>query len=288
MKIPDFKKKFLRFWQSDDNKISLLRDVLIALLVVFIILLALWTYTGQWFKAPLVAIESGSMMHPDEPFGRFGTIDAGDMVLLVNVDSRDDIIPRGSDYGGAKAQGANGLQTYGDYGNVIVYRKYGDENEDQIIHRAMCWIEYHENNRTYSVPEYGLYFEISVSIEELGLDAYKPSHSGFITMGDNPSTNPSCDQVGGICSDPIKVEWIKGKAAGELAWVGTLNLFFNDLVSGAFWDDAIEITVYNVPGDSVACLIILIIILVSIPIILDLYDYYRRKNNKEKPLEPLQ
>ena len=77
-----FKQKLIKFWRSDDSKISLIRDVIVALILVLIILTALWTYTGQWFGAPMVAIESGSMMHQDEPFGRFGTINAGDMVLL--------------------------------------------------------------------------------------------------------------------------------------------------------------------------------------------------------------
>ena len=85
VQLTKFKLKFMKFWRSENSKISLIRDVLVAFFLVFIILLALWIYTGQWFGAPMVAIESGSMMHPDEPFGRVGTIDAGDMVFLVKV-----------------------------------------------------------------------------------------------------------------------------------------------------------------------------------------------------------
>ena len=68
------KEQFLRFWHSDNEKISIVRDILVALTAVAIVLLLLWSYTGQWFGAPMVAIESGSMMHDNEPFGRFGTI----------------------------------------------------------------------------------------------------------------------------------------------------------------------------------------------------------------------
>ena len=279
----DFKKiknMIIRFYRTEDPKISLLRDVAVALIVVLILLMSLWAYTGQWFSAPMVAIESGSMQHLNEPFGRIGTINAGDMVLLVKVNTKDDILVRGSDFGGEYAKQNDGEQTYGNYGDVVVYRKYGRDDEDQIIHRAMCWIEYHEQYETYTVSEYGIHNETSVTITELGLRNYKPTHSGYITKGDNPITNNRCDQAGGICSEPIKVEWITGKARGELPWIGTINLLFNDFISGSFWDDSQEITVYNVPTDCMVCLVLFIIFLISIPVSLDIYDYYREKNMK--------
>ena len=277
--LKDFKDLFLRFWRSDNEKISLIRDIVVALLVVLIILMALWAYTGQWFAAPMVAIESGSMMHEDEPFGRLGTIDAGDMVLLVKVNGKDEIITRGSNLNGEMAKGTEGgHRTYGAHGDVIIYRKYGNFDEDQIIHRAMCWIEYHEEYDSYTVEEWLLYNVTSVTISDLGLKNYKPSHSGFITQGDNPITNNRCDQAGGICSEPIKPEWITGKARSELPWIGTINLLFNDLVTGGFWDESEEITVHNVPSDCIICLVVLIAALISIPISLDVYDYYRRKS----------
>lgn len=285
MDLKKIKTLFLRFWRSENTKISLIRDVVVALIAVLIILTALWAYTNQWFGAPMVAIESGSMMHPNEPFGRLGTIDAGDMVLLVKVNSKKDIVTHGGDFGGEKAKGEAGLRTYSSYGDVIVYQKYGDPKEDQIIHRAMCWIEYHEEYETYTVKEYGIKNETSVTIDELGLNGYRPTHSGFITKGDNPDTNPTADQVGGICTVPIKMEWISGKARSELPWIGTINLLFNDLVSGSFWDEKKETTVNNVPSDCIICLIILIAFLISIPIILDVLDYYKLKKRKQKEVE---
>ncbi len=274
MKFRDIKNYFLNFLRSDNEKISIIRDILIAFLVVFILLMILWSYTGQWFGAPMVAIESGSMMHLNEEFGRVGYIDAGDMVLLVKVNEKNDILTRGSYLGGEKAKGLGGFQSYDDYGDVIIYKKYGRTDEDQIIHRAICWIEYYNN--TYSVKEYGIEKENSITISELGLHNYRPSHSGFITQGDNPITNDRCDQAGGICSEPIKPDWITGKARFELPWIGTINLLFNDIISGSFWNNN-EITVYNVPNDSIICLVILIIIIISIPIGLDIYDYKKRK-----------
>ena len=273
--LKKFKEKFLKFWHSDNSKISLVRDVFVALLLVVIILTVLWAYTGQWFGAPMVAIESGSMMHENEPYGRVGTIDAGDMVLLVKVNSRSDIVP-------FAVKDSNNFY-YGDYGDVIIYRPYGDEDLDQIIHRSMCWVEYNEDYGTYTVKEYGLFNVSSVTIPRLGLNKWThpkidrdgtpiTPHSGYITEGDN---NDYCDQVGGICDQPIKLEWISGKARGELPWIGTLNLLFNDITGG-------KNTVGNVPSDSIICLVLLIIVLISIPISLDLYSYYKDKKKEDE------
>lgn len=277
MNVKELKKVFLRFWRSDNDKISLVRDITIALILVLILLLALWSYTGQWLSTPMVAIESGSMRHQDEPFGRLGTINAGDMVLLKKVDGKDDIVTRGSVCGGAYANKDKDCFSYGNYGDVIVYRKYGLADATQIIHRAMCWVEYNEEDDTYTVEEYCKDHVKSITIPELALDDYTPAHSGFITKGDNELTNPQCDQAGGICSEPIKPEWITGKARGELPWIGTINLLFDDIIKG-FNDPKI----YNVPGDCVVCLIIVLAGIISIPIALDLYDYKKTKKNKKE------
>jgi signal peptidase len=267
--LAKFKLKFMKFWRSENSKISLIRDVLVAFLLVFIILLALWTYTGQWFGAPMVAIESGSMMHPDEPFGRIGTIDAGDMVFLVKVNKKADVV--------ANALKDSDTYQYWDYGDVIVYRPYGDESRDQIIHRAMAWVEYNEQYKTFTVEGYEEENTnvTSITIPELNLNSYIPKnpHSGFITKGDNPYTNPTTDQEGGICDELIKVEWISGKARGELPWIGTLNLIFNDIIGG-------KSTLQNVPSDSITCLIILIVVIVSIPISFDVYGYFKEKKKQ--------
>jgi len=129
--------------------------------------------------------------------------------------------------------------------------------------------------------EWGIDNESSITISELGLNHYRPSHSGFITQGDNPITNDRCDQAGGICSEPIKPDWITGKARFELPWIGTINLLFNDIISGSLWDNTKEATVFNVPTDSITCLILLIVFLVSIPITLDIYDYYKKRRNNQ-------
>jgi len=269
------KDKFLQFWKTDNSKIVFVRDIVVALIAVLIVLLLLWAYTGQWFAAPMVAIESGSMEHPDNPpFGRIGTIDAGDMVLVQKVYSHKDIVTHGGELGGAQAK--NGWRSYGDYGDVLIYKPLGREDTPQIIHRVMCWVEVDNSGNTtsYTIAEHGVFNEEELNIPELGLINKKPSwtHSGYLTKGDN---NNVIDQISSICPQPLKLEWISGKARLEIPWLGTINLFFDDLLYG-------KNTVSNVHEDSLICLAILIALLISIPIILDIKDYFKEKRKENQ------
>jgi signal peptidase len=263
------KEAFTHFWKSD--KFSIVKDILVALLAVFIVLLCLWIYTGQWFAAPMVAIESGSMEHDNSPFGRLGTIDAGDMVLVQKVYSRKDIVTHGGNFGGASEKEDPNYFFYGDWGDVIIFKPLGRDDVSQIIHRAMCWVEVKkfDGNITYTIEEYGIFNQTSLTIPELGLHNKKPNwkHSGYLTKGDN---NEVIDQISDICPQPVKIEWITGKARLEIPWLGTINLLFEDLMYG-------KNTVSNVHEDCLICLGILIAILVSIPLLLDLKDYIKGK-----------
>jgi signal peptidase I len=270
----NIKDQFIRFWKSDNNKVSIVRDVVVALLAVFIILMILWGYTGQWLAAPMVAIESGSMEHPNSPFGRYGTIDAGDMVLVQKVTKRSDIVPHGGPIQGAEAE--HGWQSYGNYGDVIIYKPLGRTDVSQIIHRAMCWVDvYQVNGQTrYTINDYGIYNTTSITIPSLGIYNRDPgwTHSGFLTKGDN---NEVIDEITDICPEPVKVEWVTGKARSEIPWLGTINLFFEDVLHG-------KNTVGNVHQDSMICLAIVIAILISIPVSLDVYEYMKKKKQTQE------
>jgi signal peptidase len=270
----NIKKMFIQFWKSDNSKVSIIRDVVVALLVVFVILMILWGYTGQWFAAPMVAIESGSMEHPNSPYGRLGTIDAGDMVLVQKVSKIGDVIPHGSHLRGAEAE--NGWRSYGNYGDVIIYKPLGRTDVSQIIHRAMCWVDVYNINgqTTYTILDYAIENETSLTIPELGLYNRNPgwTHSGFLTKGDN---NEVIDEITEICPEPVQLDWISGKARFEIPWLGTINLFFEDVLHG-------KNTVRNVHEDCMICLGIVIAILVSIPIILDVYEYLKKRKKSEQ------
>jgi len=251
-----------------------IRDVVAAVAIVGIILAALWAYTGQFPGTPMVVVTSGSMMHDDASYGKIGTIDPGDLVLVKKIDGRDDVTARGADTNPATSK-----RTYGDYGDVIIYYPMGNEDRTPVIHRAICWVEVHENG-TYSVDAYNIKYAQSVSIPGLQLTNYKPTNSGFITKGDNnrlPDQYPS----GGICAQPVTPEWVIGKARGELPWFGLIKLMIygNEEVNGEpGW---VKIGNAVAPKDIWVCLGLSLLGIAAVPISLDAYEYYRRRQNEK-------
>jgi len=253
-------------------------DIIISVAVVGIILSALWAYTGQFPHTPMVVVTSSSMMHDNEPFGRIGTIDPGDLVLVKKVYSRHDIITRGDPENPHTKH-----RTYGDYGDVIIYYPDGDHAKTPIIHRAICWIQKNDDG-TYDVDEFNVHGAESIDLIKMGLASsyrsccrnYKPSHSGFITKGDN---NPECDQAAGL-SSPVKVEWIVGKARGELPWFGLIKLVFppgntENQPIGYNGKDAIKIGYAVAPKDEWICLGISLFIIIVAPSLWDAYKFIR-------------
>ncbi|MCD6448007.1 MAG: S26 family signal peptidase [Thermoplasmata archaeon] len=264
--------------QYKEKALLLIRDILISVAIVGIILAALWGYTGQFPHSPMVVVTSGSMMHEDAPFGRIGTIDPGDLVLVKKINGREDVETRG-----ARDNPATKHRTYGDYGDVIIYYPMGNKKRVPIIHRAICWVEKNDDG-TYTVEEYGIYNATSINIPELHLSNYRPANSGFITKGDN---NEYPDQIpnGGICEQPVKPEWIIGKARGEIPWFGLIKLIFFGNGEGYSGSDAVKIGKAVAPKDEWICLGISLAIIVGVPTGWDAYNFYRKwKKSKESGL----
>lgn len=252
----------------------LVRDIIVAIAIVGIILAALWAYTGQFPDTPMVVVTSGSMMHDNTPYGRIGTIDPGDLVLVKNVDREDDVKTRGKE-----GESLTDHRTYGDYGDVVIYYPMGNEKRTPIIHRAICWVE-RNSDGTYDVEEYDIHDTSAITIGELHLVNYRPSHSGFITKGDN---NELPDQYpnGGICEQPVKVEWLIGKARGELPWFGLIKLMIygNEGVSAE--NGWVKVGNAVAPKDLWVCLGLSLLAIAAIPISLDVYDYYKKRKSEE-------
>ena len=148
-------------------------------------------------------MRSRSMGHGITP--QNGIIDKGDILYYNGINSKDDVVT----YAAGKSVG---YKRFGDYGDVIVYYPMGNKEKTPIVHRAICWVELDENGK-YSVDGYKIYNASNITIEELHLFNYKPSNSGFITKGDNNSL-PDQYSNGGICPQPVKIEWIAGKVTG--------------------------------------------------------------------------
>jgi signal peptidase len=181
-----------KFWKTDNYWLALLRDILVALLVVAVVISIVFAYTGS--VTPLVAVESGSMEHH---------INIGDVVLTRQTD-RVQVVTY------AEGKAIN-YKSFGDYGDVIVYRPNGDPNATPIIHRAMSWVNAGDRlpNSTQTAP-----------------------HAGYITKGDN---NQEFDQpllLGGTPPlEPVKPEWIIGVAQQPaIPWLGELRLALPSVV----------------------------------------------------------
>ncbi|MFQ6128611.1 MAG: S26 family signal peptidase [Thermoplasmata archaeon] len=274
------KKKWIR------SLLFLLRDLGIAALIVGIILLSLFLYTSNW--PPMVVVESRSMQHSDtESF--IGTIDTGDLVLVQRTPSSGDIIT----YVEGRVEGHG---TYGDYGDVIIYKEGGDFQDKSIIHRALIRLVLNESGESIDVPDldspkwelggdwsgknlggeqvtspYGLnntltlygvghaHRNVTLSIGNY-LDEFQArgwNDSAFVAMGDNNRM-----------PDPhaVRLEWIVGKARGEIPWFGLLKLtLFRDPGAPccASWGDPYA------AKNSWDSLLISIVLIVALPIALD-------------------
>jgi signal peptidase len=269
--------------------VSLGRDILIAVIVMAVIIGSLWGYTGNW--PPMVVIESNSMMHGSD--SNVGVIDTGDLVLVKEVNGQSDVK---SYWDGKKTN----YETYGSYGDVIIFRKNG-QDDTPVIHRAVLWVEYNASGHNNKYPEFGSFDvpsqgqynttktwisnykpkggNLSINLMELltNFRTYKREpHSGFLTKGDN---NIQVDQLStlrdskGRAVEPIKPEWVVGKAEGELPWFGLIKLF----VGGETGEQG-----KAAPPTSVNMLIVSIALIVIIPILLDVSFSIIGKRRKKK------
>ena len=169
-----------------------------------------------------IFVDSDSMSHVE--FSQTGIIDKGDIVYYSKISNKSEII--------TWTLGRSIKYTkYGYYGDVILFNSMNDSS-NQIVDRAMCWIEVEIEglNTYYTIEKYGiirqnasepLYIPFcgiwnSISNSSVILDGntnkryhyQKFTHSGFITKADN---KPTCDQLSGVCIEPVKFECIVGK-----------------------------------------------------------------------------
>ncbi len=219
------------------------KDIIISVIIVAVIFLGLYAYSGVW--PPIVVVESGSMQHGSE--SHIGTIDTGDIVIVKKVYSPDDI----KTYIEGRM---TGYKTYGDYGDVIIYNYHGHS----IIHRAIAYLEWsgsrwivrgvnmshlpnwlyinytkgQEQITIYNVSN-GPQNMIIIHIDTRHLNPEIVGYEGFITMGDHnrEEFGPTAyDQNGAdgflpICPVLVSYKMIVGVARGEIPWFGAIKLY---------------------------------------------------------------
>ncbi len=263
--------------------VTFLRDAAVAATFVALVLLAMFAYTGLW--PPLVVIESDSMMHGDDNHSNIGTIDTGDLVLVKKVDSVSDV----ETYMDSQI---SGHKTYGDYGDVVIYKRGGSDASTPIIHRALIYLEINSDGTSYRSESLRLAatdkwstsdptdtwdrLTSSLTISNVGfkhlsvtidVQALASSHrSGFITKGDH---NLGTDQMYASYG-PVDFEWVVGKARGEIPWFGLLKLW----TTGSLGSPS--------PDNSVRDLWVSLAIIVATPMIIDITLTYREKREVSK------
>ncbi|MCI4331184.1 MAG: S26 family signal peptidase [Thermoplasmata archaeon] len=228
------------YWRARD---SLFFEPLVALAIIAVLLVGLFAYTQNW--PPMYVVESESMQHGY--VDQLGLINTGDLVLAQKINPTQ-VVPYMTGL-------QTGYQTYGEFGDVILYHPNGLPGTP-IIHRAILYV-YANPDGTYSVPglnglpcgsaagaEYRTStangcgtanlggtltllhigwrsVTVSVSLDSVGSD------SGFLTMGDNNFDPANPGQ--GIPDEPgltslVQPAWIVGVARGMLPWFGSVKL----------------------------------------------------------------
>jgi len=281
--VAESKPKRSRMPQKYRGMLLFLRDAGIAFMFVCLVLLTMFAYTGLW--PPLVVVESNSMMHGEENLSNVGTVDTGDLVLVKNIDAAADVVTYLEGY-------VTGHRTYGDYGDVIVYKRSGLNTATPIIHRAMLYLELNSDGDSYrcaalkNVPvskwsthntldtwdnltntltilDVG-WNDLSISVD---VRAMLTSHrSGFITKGDH---NSAIDQMYGAAG-PVDISWVVGKARGEIPWFGLLKLWSTDTLGSP------------APSNSVRDLWVTIAIIIITPVVIDMVLTFREKKRIER------
>ena len=172
---------------------TFVRDIILILLVVAGIGIVLFGVSGTW--PALVAVESGSM-EPNLP--TYSLVFVVDENRFGNWMTQDE------------AEAADTHKVFNEYGDVIVYQPNGMKGVTPIIHRAITTVTKEE-------------------AQALGFTG-DAAHSGVITKGDNEITNPYPDQFGSFPSygisrmEPVKEEWIVGKAVFAIPLIGWVPL----------------------------------------------------------------
>ena len=250
------------------------RDLLVAVIIVVVFLAAIYAYAGVW--PPLVVVESSSMQHSDSE-SYLGVIDTGDMVFQQAAPTRASVV--------TYLEGrATGYATYGDYGDVIIFRRAGDPTP--VIHRAIMYITIFANG-TANVPDLlgisgwdawgdagrttspyflhnvtiqrmGFNQDLAIDFNFIGLSPALRGRSGYITMGDHNA--PGYDT-----SWLPRQEDVIGRARGEIPWFGLLKLTLQptDSCCGAGWGDT------RAPKNSWDGLLVSLIFLLALPFILE-------------------
>ncbi len=208
------------------------KPYLIIAIIFVTIFISISLYAGEW--PPISVVESSSMEH--STYWTPGVINTGDMVFVKKVNSVNDIV--------TYIQGREtGYSTYGEYGNVILYKS---PQGTIIIHRAIMYIKWingklvinNFSNQTWLkvCGDCVVINDIGFTHRNFSINVSKFSgQSGFITMGDNNLGSPYVEYNSKFNSyeaadqtifnyPPVNLSAVVGVAFGQIPWIGLIKL----------------------------------------------------------------
>jgi len=156
--------------------------------IAFILILCLmsgmfYVIFGSFAPFAIVASES---MSPN--------INKGDVVFYTDISRIDKI----------STNDKKNVVSFGDYGDVVLYKPYGQEGVSPYVHRAMYYVS---------------------QGSEMWPGGTIAPYSGYVTKGDNTETNKLYDQQLSTSRDtPVKREWIVGIARFRIPYIGYIRL----------------------------------------------------------------
>lgn len=183
----------------DKYKNDVIETIVIFIVVFIIVGLGPFLVSGVW--PPFTSVLSDSM----EP-----NINTGDIVFIVD---NERYVSDNNSFAGVSPMENGAVNSFNEYGNIIVFYPDGDKTNIPVIHRAAFYVE-EDENWVQKVNKNSL---ISNSCSEIS-NCPAP-HNGLITIGDN---NSNYDQITGL-SEPVKEEWIIGKAKYRIPYIGTIR-----------------------------------------------------------------
>ena len=271
---------------SDTLTVSpLVREGSLALGLVVLLLGSMWISTGSF--PPMVVVESGSMMHDED--GSVGAIDPGDLILVMNK-NRADVV---TFVEATEAGNENfGHESHGSPGDVIIFSKNGGL-DTPVIHRAL--LEVVQNGSGWDVPGTTLRNVQTVTWTlgipcssfhgnyNLRIEDWEPSHSGFLTSGDNNADGCMIDQSGVSSNGPasgmrdsnnepveaVKDEWIVGIASSEVPWIGSIKL-----ITSGNWEEVTPRSWYS--------LTLLILLILGLPAAIERFQERNSGSEEEE------
>lgn len=239
--LPHAKPKERVFYRARD---SFFFEPLVALAIIVLMLVSLYAYTSNW--PPLYVVESSSMQHGD--VDQIGLINTGDLVLAQKA-SLSQITPY---VVGLRS----GYETYGEYGDVLLYNPNGLTGGTPIIHRAIVYLEANPDG-SFNAPELAgiacgsapdWVFSANstgdgtgcattnltgqLTIRNVGWQSVYVvislgsvgDHSGFVTMGDNNFVGNRGTPDEPVLTSLVDPSWVVGVARGMVPWFGAIKL----------------------------------------------------------------